>query len=172
MSDTPIPAPGDNGAPAPSDKVAPAPSSRLQAHFWQSPFAVSSALVVSAQMAILIYAAATGQAAPYKALTALTFLALVMLVAGVWPAWNYLAVGENGVEQQAGLTSLKVRWADVTNIDMFEQGLVLSTRAPGDADTGEPIKVRLFNRYGMGPEDFADKIERAWRHGADHPLAW
>ncbi len=145
---------------------------RIQAEFWQSPFAVCSGLVVCLQAMILLYAAMIGAKAPYEALMSLTMLASMMLAAGIWPNWNYLSLSGAGVEQHAGLTGTFVPWTDVKAIDQFDHGVDLQQWVAPRNSQPYVRTVRLFNRYGMSPKAFADMVDTAWRKGAGHQTDW
>ncbi len=140
---------------------------RLHVQFWQSPFAVTAAAVVTAQIAILIYAIIAGRAVPFDMLFSLTVVAITMLAAGIWPGWNFLELDPETIEQHSGLSCVKVDWSRVRSVDAYENRIEL--RFSEDTEKGPVIKsIDLPNRYGLTPEGFADLVEAAWRKsGAD-----
>ena len=131
---------------------------RLQARFWRSPFTVATAAVVATQALLIGMTAAAGQSFPYEVGLSLTCLSSIMLAAGLWPDWNYLAIDETGLDQQAGLRSVRVSWSDVEAVRCGEGWARL--RVQGRDRT-------VFNRYGLSADEFARLIERAWLRGRD-----
>ena len=145
-------------APALRLSAAPAASNRHQARFWRSPFAVATAAVVAAQAFLMSVAATAGQAFPYEVGLSLTCLSAIMLTAGLWPNWNYLAVTPDGLDQQAGLRSLRVAWQEVEAVRCGEGWARLTVRGR---------ERTVFNRYDLSADEFAQLIERAWLRGQD-----
>ena len=134
----------------------PAYPNRYQARFWRSPFAVATAAVVAAQMALMSVAATAGQAFPYETGLSLTCLAALMLAAGIWPNWNYLSIDEGGLDQQAGLRSLRFAWPEIEAVRCGEGWARVTVRGR---------ERTVFNRYDMNADEFARLIERAWLRG-------
>jgi hypothetical protein len=143
---------------------------RLQATFWRSPFAVAAATVVVSQFLLIAMTLQRGGEPPIDTLSSLTLLAATMLVAGIWPAWNYIAIGTHGIEQQAGLTRLFVSWDQVRAVDADSYGVRLQYHVEGDADAA-PRQVRFFNRYAVDGAQFADLIESGWRQSRQNRQA-
>ncbi|MEM6649654.1 MAG: hypothetical protein AAF603_05330 [Pseudomonadota bacterium] len=136
---------------------------RLQARFWQSPFAVCAAAVVAAQVVITGYGLVSGKPIPVDVMSALTLLSVSMLSAGIWPTWNFLNLGKDGIEQQIGLTSVKVDWDHIKSVDAFDHGL--EVRYVNQTNTGAQIvkAIQIPNRYGVTADRFADLMEAAWQ---------
>ena len=145
-------------ASAPRRPATLAEPSRYQACFWRSPFAVATAAVVAAQAALMSVAATAGQAFPYETGLSLTSLSAIMLTAGLWPNWNYLAVTEDGLDQQAGLRSLRVAWREVEAVRCGEGWVRVKVRGR---------ERTVFNRYDLDAEAFARLIERTWLRNRD-----
>ena len=131
---------------------------RFQARFWRSPFAVATAAVLAAQSSLMAVTAAAGASFPYEVGLSLTCLSAIMLTAGLWPNWNYLALNEDGLDQQAGLRSLRIEWPDVEAVRCGEGWARLTVS--GRART-------VFNRYDLSADEFARLIERAWLRNKD-----
>lgn len=134
---------------------------RHQALFWRSPFAVTAGAVLSAQVAVMALAMMSGRAMPYEFMFCLTCLSAVFLTAGIWPNWNYLSVTRDGIDQQAGLRSLKLDWAQVQSVRGFD-GWVELRVVSGDSGARRVRTVSVFDRYGLGAEAFLDLIETPW----------
>ena len=131
---------------------------RFQARFWRSPFAVATAAVVAAQSVLMAVAATAGTSFPYEVGLSLTCLSATLLAAGLWPNWNYLALSEDGLDQQAGLRSLRLAWREVEAVRCGEGWARLTVR--GRTRT-------VFNRYGLSADEFARLIERTWLRNKD-----
>lgn len=138
---------------------------RLQAQFWHSPFAVCAAAVVTSQFMIMTLALVNGRPIPYDILTPLTFLAATTLTAGIWPAWNFLTVNKQRLEQAAGLTGVTVDWDEVRSVNADGYGIELKYLKKNNPQL-EVKAARIYNRYGLPADKFADLIETAWQKGA------
>lgn len=154
-------------SPAPSHLTAgPVPGERLHARFWQSPFALCAATIVTAQFMILSMATFDARDVPYDVLSSLTLVAVGMLAAGILPQWNYLALGRDRLVQQAGLVSTEIDWTLVKAVEAHPLGVTVrfieARRRAGPIVRG----ARLFNRYGLAPADFQRMIEAGWRRAA------
>ena len=131
---------------------------QFSSSFWRSPFALAAAATLAAQIVLMLAGFAAGRPLDYDTSVVLTALCALLLTAGIWPGWNYLRVDEQGLDQQAGLRSLKVSWADVQNVRAFDGWAELRVVV----DRKRVRCVRVFDRYGLGPEDFAELIETRW----------
>jgi hypothetical protein len=135
---------------------------RHQAMFWRSPFAVCAAILVSTQLSLIAIAGPQSEAFPYEATFALTAVSAMFLVAGVWPNWNFIELTQDGLEQQAGLRSLKVSWPDVQHVRVFD-GWVELRVVTGDEPGKKKVSTRrVFNRYDIPSDAFGEAIENAW----------
>lgn len=139
---------------------------RLHAHFWQSPFAMCAATIVTAQFILLNGALSGSLDISREAMLAFTLVAAAMLAAGVFPQWNYLAYDAEGLEQHAGLTRFHVAWEDVRAVNIVSGGVRISylDRRP----KGAP-KVRsgvVQNRYNIDTAVLHRLLEFAWHRGA------
>lgn len=139
---------------------------RLNAHFWQSPFAICAATLVTAQFILLNGALLGGIKVSQDAMLALTVVAASMLAAGVMPAWNYLACDAAGLEQHAGLTRFRIAWEDVRTLTPVTGGIRISylDRRP----RGAPRLRRgiVQNRYNVDTEVLYRLLTHAWHRGA------
>ncbi|WP_306251732.1 hypothetical protein [Parvularcula sp. IMCC14364] len=95
------------------------PQVKLMAEFWRSPFAVAAAVVLTAQVMMMLYGGLTGRDMNFVMTMPMLLIAAIMLVTGVWPNWNYIELGPDGFEQHAGLTSTRTGWKKVQNIRIF-----------------------------------------------------
>ena len=127
--------------------------SRYQARFWRSPFAVATAALLLGQSALMVFVALVGARFPYEVATSLTTVSAIMLAAGLWPNWNYVRVDGDGIDQQAGLRSLRFSWNEVDAVRCGEGWVRLRVGRR---------EHTVFNRYGMSADEFAQLIERAW----------
>ena len=134
---------------------------RHQALFWRSPFAVTAGAVLSAQVAVMALAALSGRAMPYELMFSLTCLSAMFLTAGIWPNWNYLSVTRDGIDQQAGLRSVRFDWSQVQSVRGFD-GWVELRVVSGESGARKVRTVSVFDRYGLGAEAFLDLIETPW----------
>ncbi|WOI53881.1 hypothetical protein [Parvularcula sp. LCG005] len=134
---------------------------RLQARFWQSPFALIAAIVVTSQIAIIAYGHAIGRAAPFDVMSMLTVISAMLLAAGIWPTWNFLQVDSRAIEQHAGLTGLKVSWRQVKSLVPSGHGVELVYVV--DGHNGPVVRrAQVMNRYGLSAERFCDVMTQAW----------
>jgi hypothetical protein len=152
-----------NAARQPASQNPPPPAERLQARFWQSPFALCAATIVTAQFMILSTATVDARAIPYDILSSLTLIAIGMLAAGILPQWNYLALGHDRLIQQAGLVSTEIDWTRIKSIESDPLGVKVRFVEIEDGGNAVVRVARLFNRYGLGPADFQRMIEAGWR---------
>ena len=129
---------------------------RYQACFWRSPFAVATAALLLGQAVLMAFVALINAAFPYEVAASLTTVSAIMLAAGLWPDWNYLRVDEHGVDQQAGLRSLRVTWREVEAVRCGEGWARLRVGRR---------EHTVFNRYAMSADEFARVIEQAWGRG-------
>lgn len=136
---------------------------RFNAHFWQSPFAVAAAVLLTTQAMLIVYTFYSGQQVEVGFAFSLILIAVMMLAAGVMPNWNYLEVSPEGFEQHAGLSRLSTSWKKVQNVRVFPNGVEIR-HVNGDKPGAKKVKtVRLLNRYGMTVDEFGDLIESRWR---------
>lgn len=135
-----------------------------QAMFWRSPFAVSAAVVLSTQLSMIALAGAAGEQL-YDAALPLTGLSATLLAAGVWPGWNYVRISEDGIDQQAGLRSLKVAWRDVQHVRVFDGWVELRVVTGAEPGRKKVRTRRVFNRYDVPSAAFGEAIEAAWLRG-------
>ncbi|RFB05074.1 hypothetical protein [Parvularcula marina] len=134
---------------------------KLIARFWFSPFAISAATIVVAELMLLAGKVYGGMEVSGDVLAALTFLAAAMLVAGTMPGWNCLKWDDTGLDQHAGLTHFHVDWSQVKSVSPMPGGLRISYV---DTDGARPVVKRGFiqNRYAMEGEKFRRLIEEQW----------
>ncbi len=119
----------------------------LSAGFWHSPFAVAAAVILTAQTMMMLYGALTGKDMQFAMTVPMIIVAAMMLVVGVWPNWNYLALTREGFVQHAGLTGTAKTWDSVLDIRIFNHWVEIKYLT-ASADGEEKSKtVRLFNRY-------------------------
>lgn len=143
------------GASAPRDV-------RLQARFWRSPFAVAAAAVLAAQLLLIAAAAMRGATLSYEITFSLTAVSATLLAAGIWPAWNYLAIDEDGIDQQAGLRTVRVAWPDIQQIRAFDGWAELRV-IEGRGRRYAVRRVPIFNRYDLSADAFAELLEESWQ---------
>jgi hypothetical protein len=134
---------------------------RLQARFWRSPFAVAAAAVLAAQILLIAAAAIKGATLSYEFTFSLTAVSATLLAAGIWPAWNYLIIDEDGIDQQAGLRTVKIAWPDIQQIRAFD-GWAEIRVIEGRGERFAVKRVPIFNRYDLSADAFAELIEEAW----------
>lgn len=146
----------DENKSQPQDEV------RLYAHFWQSPFAVAAAMLLTTQAMLIVYTFYSGQDLQIGVAFPLILVAIMMLTAGVMPTWNFIRIDESGLEQHAGLTSLNTSWKKVQNVRVFPNWVEIR-HVDGETPGKKVVRtVRLLNRYGIGPNEFGDLIEQRW----------
>ncbi len=135
----------------------------LLAEFWRSPFAVAAAVLLTAQTTMMLYAALTGRDLNFVMTMPMILIAAMMLVAGVWPGWNYIALSSDGFEQHAGLTGIRTSWKKVQHVRVFPSWVEIR-HVDGNKPGEKKVRtVRLLNRYGLAPDDFGRMIEERWR---------
>lgn len=134
---------------------------RHQALFWRSPFAVTAGAVLSAQLAVMALAWLSGRVMPYEFMFCLTCLSATFLAAGIWPNWNYLRVSREGLDQQAGLRSVRLDWSQVQSVRGFD-GWVELRVVSGESGARRVRTVSVFDRYGLGADAFLALIEMPW----------
>lgn len=155
------------GATSRAEAALPVKDGRYQAMFWRSPFAVAAAVLVSTQLSLIALAGAGGDVFPYQVTLVLTGLSASLLAAGIWPDWNYLAVTDERIDQQAGLRSLRVAWSDVQHVRVLGGWVELRVVTGTEPGTKKVRTRRVFNRYELSAEAFGDLVEGAWlRHRA------
>jgi hypothetical protein len=135
----------------------------MPAQFWRSPFAVAAAVAVTFQGIMMTYATLSDK--PFDSVISMPLIMVVMmmLAAGVFPAWNFIAIDDDGFEQHAGLTGVKTDWKKVQNVRVFANWVEIR-HVHGDTPGEKKVRtIRLLNRYGMSAEKFGTMIEERWR---------
>ncbi|MCI5046767.1 MAG: hypothetical protein MRY59_04630 [Aquisalinus sp.] len=143
---------------------------KLMAEFWRSPFAVAAAVVLTAQVMMMLYGALTGRDMNFVMTMPMLLIAAMMLVTGVWPGWNYIRLGPDGFEQHAGLTSNTTGWGKVQNIRIFSNWVEIRHVDGNEPGQKKVRTIRLLNRYGLPAHEFGDLVERYWRAGRYHEV--
>ncbi len=136
---------------------------KLEAKFFSSPFALAAAVVLLGQLFFLASAVSSEQVVNFAFIFPLSALAAMFLVIGIWPQWNYLELTDEGIEQHAGLTRTIRPWRKIQNIRAFPNWVEVR-HVDGTKPGLKKVKTaRLFNRYGINPEEFGDMIDNRWR---------
>lgn len=136
-------------------------ANRLIARFWQSPFAISAASIITAELMLLVGKTYGGMDVSTDVIAALTFIAAGMLAAGTMPGWNCLKLDDTGLDQHAGLTHFHVDWSQVKSVSPVPGGLRISYV---ETEGNQPVVKRGFiqNRYAMNGDKFRRLIEEQW----------
>ncbi|MGV6801627.1 MAG: hypothetical protein ACWA5L_06875 [bacterium] len=137
---------------------------KLLAKFWQSPFAVAAAVLLTTQAMLIVYTFFSGRPVHIEFAFPLIAIAVMMLVAGVFPTWNFISLSKEGFEQHAGLSTVKTNWKKVQNVRVFRNWVEVR-HVDGEQMGKKKVRTaRLLNRYGISPDEFGDLIETRWRN--------
>lgn len=137
-------------------------AARLTPHFWQSPFPIAAATMVTSQAIIYSMAFTEGKALPFEVLWPLTMASVLVMVAGLWPDWNYVAINKGHLEQHAGLSCFRIPWHAIKTIAPTLSGV--DVRYVREDGTGQAklARAQVFNRYGIPVSDLYEMIDQAW----------
>jgi len=137
-------------------------TSRLTPHFWQSPFPIAAATMVTSQAIIYSMAFAEGKVLPFELLWPLSIASILVMVAGLWPDWNYVAIDKDHLEQHAGLSCFRIPWHAIKTITPTLSGVDVRYVQIDGAGQPKLARVQVFNRYGVPVSDLHEMIDRAW----------